>query len=118
MKITYSILALLATGFLGQSAFAEDNNCQNTGLNLAVTQTGHGQSHFMYFQTAGLAYPNIVAPASIAITTDSGGVDYSTAAVSPSNAPGGVKFVIGTNQHGQTMAAFVPVASNFGPARQ
>jgi len=117
MKIKYSILALMAAGFLGQSAFA-DNTCPCTGLNLAVTQNGHGASHFMYFQTAGLAYPNIVAPASIALTTDSGGVDYSTVAVSPADAPGGVKYIIGTNQHGQSMAAFVPAASNFGPARQ
>jgi hypothetical protein len=117
MKITYTILALLAAGFLGQSAFA-DNNCSCSSLGLAVSQDGHGGSHFLYYQSTGVAYPNIVAPASIAVTTPSGGIDGSTVVETPANATGGIKFVIGTNQHGQTMAAFVPAASNFGPARQ
>jgi len=117
MKITYTIAALLAGAFLSHGAFA-DNACQCPSLGLAVSQDGHGGSHFLYYQSAGPAYPNIVAPASIALTTSSGGVDWSTVVSTPANTPGGVKYVIGTNQHGEANAAFVPVDSHFGPASQ
>ena len=117
MKITYTILALLTAGLLSHSAFG-DNDSSSSSLGFAVTQDGHGQSHFLYYQSSGLAYPNIVAPASIALTTSSGGVDNSTVVLQPSDAVGGVKYVIGTNQHGESMAAFVPVNSHFAPAGQ
>jgi hypothetical protein len=121
MKITLAILALFAAGILGQSAFADNNgncSCSNPSLALAVWQDGHGHEHIGYFQSSGLAYPNIVAPASIALTTDSGGVEAPVFVQDPANNPGGIKFVIGTNQHGDVMAAYVPTVSNFAPARQ
>jgi hypothetical protein len=119
MKIIHISLALLAAGFLGSSAFADNNNnnscsCQ-TPLSLAVTQNGHGQLHFMYFQ---------VSPdnASVALSTSSGGVTGFAGTMQEQDRPlpdgGNVRYVIGTNQHGQPMASNILISSHFAPAGQ
>jgi hypothetical protein len=103
MKIVPTILALAAAGFLGQSAFGDDN----TGpLGFAITQNGHGSSHFQYYQNG--VQPDL----SVALETGAGGL----AAIPPIH--GQVRFVTGTNQHAQVNQAYIPLSSNFGPARQ
>lgn len=110
MKLTYSILALAVAGFLGQSAFA-DSPVQ---AGLAVTSDGHGGSHFMYYQAF------TVDNTSVALYTDQGGVGVTTYlgrnGIQPDN--GDTRFVIGTNQHGQSNAAYIPVSSHFAQANQ
>jgi hypothetical protein len=112
MKITSTILALAAAGLLGQSAFGDDN----TGpLGFAITQNGHGSYHLQYYQTWAQN------DTSVALVTNSGGVDPGAplqAQVGPQADQGQTRFVVGTNQHGQAAAAYIPVSSNFGPARQ
>jgi hypothetical protein len=109
MKITYTILTLLTLGFLNLGAYAD-----NGPYALAVVQDGHGGSHFMYYQ----------APAdstvTVALETDSGGVSgpvYMTnTGVLADN--GQVRYVIGTNQHGNANAAYIPVSSHFAQGQQ
>lgn len=116
MKIPHIIIALLAVGFLGQSAFGSDNN---SPLCLALTQDGHGGTHFMYHQT----YDQGFSTASVALLTSSGGMgNGNQLAVGAQEGPlpdnGDVKFVIGTNQHGQANSADIPMTSHFAPAGQ
>ena len=114
MKITHTILALLAAGFVGQSAFGSDNNAPQ--LNLAITPDGHGGSHFQYYQSA----PQGDAT-SVALATSSGGV-ADPVSYQQRNGPqpdqGQVKFVTGTNQHGQANSAYIPMTSHFSPGGQ
>ena len=112
MKIIRTILALAAAGLLGHSAFGDDN----TGpLGFAITQNGHGSYHFLFYQNGAQN------DTSVALMTGAGGV----ATVLPLQAQEGVqadqgqtRFVVGTNQHGQASAAYIPLSSSFGPARQ
>jgi hypothetical protein len=112
MKITRSILALAAAGLLAHSAFGDDN----TGtLGFAITQNGHGSYHFQFYQN-GAQYDT-----SVALVTNAGGV----AVPLPLQAQEGVlpdegqtRYVVGTNQHGEANAAYIPLTGNFGPARQ
>ncbi len=112
MTIVPTILALAVAGFLGQSAFGDDN----TGpLGFAITQNGHGSSHFQYYQNG--VQPDM----SVALETGAGGL----AAIPPIQSQEGpmpdngqVRFVTGTNQHAQANQAYIPLSSNFGPARQ
>jgi len=116
MKITHIILALSAAGFLGHSAFGSDSNSCGCQLNLAVTQDGHGGSHFQYYQTAQPADAT-----SVALSTGSGGVAGPMVLadrVGPLPDNGQVKFVIGTNQHGQPSSANIPMTSHFSQAGQ
>ena len=124
MKMTQTILALLAAGFLGQSAFAgSDMNTANLQQasapapqqNLAVIPDGHGNSHFLYYQVT--QDPNA---GSVALSTASGGVV--TTPMTVQNGPladdGMTKFVVGTNQHGTASTANIPVTSHFAQAGQ
>jgi hypothetical protein len=114
MKLT--ILAVLAAGTLGPFAFGNDNN--NTGpMALAVTQDGHGGSHFLYYQTNPSQTQDTMT---VALYTNSGGV-VSTNLVGrdrPLTDNGATRFVIGTNQHGVANAAYVPQSSQFAQATQ
>jgi len=111
MKISYSILALSVAGFLGSTALGD-----NGPFNLAVIQDGHGGSHFLYYQAG--ADPTT----SVALSTDSGGVGaggpLSAMTGTPPPNSDTMRFVIGTNQHGNANAAYITPSSNFGPARQ
>jgi hypothetical protein len=112
MKITTTILALAAAGLLGQSAFGDDNT---SPLGFAITQNGHGSYHYMYYQQTGQS------DTSVALVTNSGGVTTGLtldAQTGPLADQGQTRFVVGTNQHGQAVAAYIPVSSNFGQARQ
>ncbi|HEX4085201.1 MAG TPA: hypothetical protein VHY22_09835 [Chthoniobacteraceae bacterium] len=127
MKITHTILALLAAGFLGQTAFAgSDMNttmtqqqngctCPQPQQNLAVVQDGHGYYHFLFYQVT-----NTPAAGSVALSTASGGVITSPMTVQNGPLPdnGQTKYVIGTNQHGNAHAAYIPVTSHFAQAGQ
>jgi len=110
MKITYTILALAAVGFLGQSALAD---CAGP-FGFTILPNAHGGYHCVYYQSTGMPVDTTVA-----LETPSGGV---SAPMAPQPRPqadnGDVRFVIGTNQHGQANAAYIPVSSNFGPGRQ
>jgi len=111
MKILKPILALLAAVCLGHSALGSDNN--NGSLALAVTQDGHGGSHIMYYQTYSQE------TTSVALSTASGGLMNSTAMQGPPQADNGqVRFVTGTNQHGQANSAFIPLSSHFAQSNQ
>ena len=111
MKITHTVLALIATGFLGATAFADNNWAP---LALAVTQNGHGQQHFQYYQTLPQQ-----GDTSVALYTNSGGgVMAPLGMYRPISDNGNTRFVIGTNQHGVANAAYIPVSSNFAPASQ
>ena len=112
MKITHTILAVLAAGFLGQSAFGDNTN---NPLGFAVTQDGHGGSHFMYYQTNPTQDMTTVA-----LSTSSGGVAGGQIQGREGNLPnsGAVRFVTGTNQHGQANSAYIPLDSHFGQAGQ
>lgn len=116
MKISYSVLALLAAGFLGHGAFGSPMDDNVAPPRLAVTQDGHGYYHFLYFQT------NVAmdAATSIALSTTSGGVVSSPMPLREGTLPddGQTRFVIGTNQHGQSEAAYIPVTSHFAQANQ
>jgi hypothetical protein len=115
MKITRTILALLAAGFLGQFAFADNSN-----QNLAVIPDGHGGSHFLYYQTNNLQGGG-GGDSSVAISTASGGAGASGPLVQqPGVLPddGMTRFVMGTNQHGQAAGANIPVTSHYAPAGQ
>ena len=110
MKITHTILALLAAGFLGHAAFASDTYGP---LGLMIAQDGHGGQHIMFFQTG------LLPATSLALYTDGGGVATPVAAlqrIQPDN--GDVKLVIGNDQHGQAHVAYIPQTSHFGPAGQ
>jgi hypothetical protein len=114
MKITYSILALAVAACLGQSARAD--NYDNSGpLNFAVVQDPHGGSHFLYYQSNPVGDST-----SVALNTSGGGVEniafMSREGVLPDN--GEVKFVTGTNQHGEAASAYIPVSSNFAQGQQ
>ena len=112
MKITNTLLALLAALFLGHSAFGSDTN---TPLALAIIQDGHGGSHFVYVQTYGQPWTTMT----VALSTNSGGVADTTLVQGPPQADNGqVRFVIGTNQHGQANAAYIPLSSHFAQASQ
>jgi len=114
MKITTTILALVAAASLGQSAFADDNGTMP--LALAVVGNGHGSYHTMYYQTAPGG-----ADTTVAMYTDSGGVTTNTTLYSrerPLNDDGQIRFVVGNNQHAQARPTYIPVSSNFAPAGQ
>lgn len=81
---------------------------------LAVTFDGHGGQHFQYYDTTNNA-PDIT----VAIETSSGGgVNAPQGLQRPLTDNGNTRYVIGTNQHGQANAAYIPVSSNFSPAGQ
>ena len=111
MKTTHTILALLAAGFLGHSAFGSDTNGP---WGFAFSQDPHGGYHAMYYQTTG--QPDTT---SVALYTSSGGVISPMAVQDRTQADkGDVKLVIGTNQHGQANVAYIPVTSHFAPSGQ
>jgi len=109
MKITHTILALLAAGFLGHSAFGSDT----TGpLWLAIMQDGHGGSHIIYYQTYGQP-----GATSVALFSSSGSVMDASLVQGPPQADNGqVRFTTGTNQHGQASSAYIPLTSHFAQA--
>jgi hypothetical protein len=109
MKIALSILALTATAFLGQRAFGDD---YNPPLALAITQDGHGHQHFLYYQTLGDPSDTSVA----LVTSSGGGVNAPEGTQRTQADNGDVRFVEGTNQHGQATAAYIPVTSHFSQA--
>jgi hypothetical protein len=110
MKITHTLLALAALGFLGQSALADTAG----PFGFTISQNGHGGYHFLYYQTTGL--PDSMT---VALETPSGGISAPLNVLQRAQSDNGnVRFVIGTNQHAQATAAYIPVSSNFGPARQ
>ena len=112
MKITKMLLSAGLSAFLGHSAFAD---CTCNPLAFAVTQNGHGSYHWMFYQTN----PG-QTDTSVALDTANGGPVnsdiYARTGILPDE--GQTKFVIGTNQHANATAAYVPVSSNFGQARQ
>jgi len=112
MKITHTILTLLAAGFLGHNAFGDNGT---NPLSLAVTQDGHGGSHFAYYQTNPARDMTTVA-----LYTSSGGLVVTPlpARDRPLTDDGQTRFVIGTNQHGQANCAYIPLDSHFGQANQ
>lgn len=108
MKIATPLLAMLAAGFLGHSAFG---SCPS--LALCVAQDGHGFYHITYYQTAPMP------DTSVALFTGAGGVSTSGPGWQrplPDN--GDVKLVVGNDQHGQARMAYIPVTSHFAPAGQ
>ena len=111
MKITCTILTLLAAGLLGRTALGSDTNGP---LAFAVIQDGHGGSHMMYYQTYDQQ-----GTTTVALSTNSGGVMNTAPVQGPPLADNGqTRFVIGTNQHAQANSAYIPVSSHFGPASQ
>ena len=110
MKITHTILALLAAGFFGHSAIADTNS----PLCLTFMQDGHGWYHIVYIQTYAQQ-----GSTSVALSTNTGGVmDTATQQGPPQADNGQVRFVIGTNQHGQAGSAYIPLSSHFAQASQ
>ena len=114
MKITHTILALLAAGFLGHSAFGADTSNTYGPLGLAIMQDGHGGTHIVYYQTFGQQ-----GTTSVALSTSSGGVMDPSLIQGPPQADNGqTRFVSGTNQHGQPTSAYIPLTSHFAQASQ
>jgi hypothetical protein len=109
MKITATILALAAAGYLGH-AMADDSG---RTFSLGITSDGHGNQHFQYHQD------NAVPNSSVALDTSSGGVTSQQGNWQrPLTDGGNTRFVIGTNQHGVAAGTYIPVSSNFAPAGQ
>jgi len=118
MKITYAILALVAAVSLGHSARADQCNCNP--LSFAVVQDPHGGSHMIYYQT-NPAGESTTDSTSVALSTSGGGVvenDAFMTRTGPLPDNGEVRFVTGTNQHGDTMSAYIPTSSNFAQGQQ
>lgn len=110
MKIPSLILALAAAGFLGRSAFADDNA---QPFALAMTQDGHGHQRFQYYQTMG------DPSTSVALDTNSGGgVNTPLGTQRAQSDLGDTRLVVGTNQHAQATVADIPVTSHFSQAGQ
>ena len=96
MKITLIILALGAAGFLGQSAFADDNS---GALQLAMVADGHGGNHYLYVRTQTTGLNDI----SVALCGSCGGaIGTDPAQTQTQTARGSVGFVQRANGHGQT----------------
>ncbi len=105
-------MALAAAGILSHGAFADDNT---TPLGFAITQNGHGYYHFQFYRN-GAQFDT-----SVALMTGAGGVAAPLplqAQEGPLADNGQTRFVAGTNQHAEPNAAYIPVSSNFGQARQ
>ncbi len=103
MKITCTLLASL---LLGCTAFADGQ------YSLAVMQDPHGGTRLLYYRTTSMD-----PGTSVALETASGGLGGSVQ-MTPIASDQTLRFVIGTNQHGQSTSAYIPQNSNFGPARQ
>lgn len=115
MKLTHTILALLAAVTLGHSALGDNGPTGNLGL--AVTQDGHGGSHFLYY--VNYQPDQAMNSTSVALSTSSGGVGTTISGRNGvQNDNGQTRFVIGTNGHGTASAAYIPVNSHFAPAGQ
>lgn len=113
MKISLITLALTAALCIGQSARAGGCGC---ALGFVVVPDSHGSSHAMYYQTNPTGDMMTVA-----LETNSGsgiatGPLQTRDGVLPDN--GDLRFVIGTNQHGEAGAAYIPVSSHFAQAQQ
>jgi hypothetical protein len=77
-------------------------------------QDGHGGCHVVYNQTYGQQ-----GTTSVALSTSSGGVMDTTLVQGPPQADNGqIRFVTGTNEHGQPNSAYIPLTSHFAPASQ
>ena len=96
MKITLTILALAAAGFLGQTAFADDNS---GALRLAMVANGHGGNHFLYVRTQTTGLNDI----SVALCGSCGSaIGTAPAQTQAQTARGSVGFVQRANGHGLT----------------
>ena len=96
MKITLTILALAAAGFLGQSAFADDNS---GALRLAMVADGHGGNHSLYVGTRTTGLNDI----SVALCGSCGNaIGTAPAQTQTQTVRGSVGFVQRANGHGQT----------------